>query len=84
MPSDEIAMIVAAQEMQLVHRLLELHEERLDEQLKDQRRVLGRIELLLIEAIRRRRGYPKLRRARPDGRVAFSPHMTERPLPGNG
>jgi hypothetical protein len=58
MPSEEIATIVAARETQLVHRFLELHEERLEEQLMDQRRVLGRIELLLTEAIRERRGRP--------------------------
>ena len=56
MPWEEIATIVAAQEIPLVHRFLELHEERLEEQLMDQRRVLGRIELLLTEAIRAHTG----------------------------
>jgi hypothetical protein len=74
MPSDEIAAIVAAQEMQLVYRLLELHEERLEEQLMDQRRVLGRIELLLTEAIRRRRVAPNSDERRRTKRCVLTAH----------
>jgi hypothetical protein len=47
MPSEEIAMILGTAEPLVVHRYLELHRERLEEQLGEQRRTLGRLEELL-------------------------------------
>jgi hypothetical protein len=47
MPSEEIAMILGTAEPLMVHRYLELHRERLEEQLGEQRRTLGRLEELL-------------------------------------
>jgi hypothetical protein len=47
MPPEEIATILGTAEPLMVHRYLELHWERLEEQLGEQRRTLGRLEELL-------------------------------------
>lgn len=47
MPPQEIATILGTAEPLMVHRYLELHWERLEEQLGEQRRTLGRLEELL-------------------------------------
>jgi hypothetical protein len=47
MPSEEIAAILGADSPELIRRYFELHRERLDERLADQRRPLGRLEQLL-------------------------------------
>jgi DNA-binding transcriptional MerR regulator len=47
MPSEEIDAILGADDPELVRRYFELHRERLDERLADQRRALARLEQLL-------------------------------------
>lgn len=47
MPSDEIATILGAGDPELIRRYFELHRERLEEHLADQRRTLARLERLL-------------------------------------
>ena len=44
MPSDEIRAVLASEDPLLVRRLLELHRERLEDRLADQRRTIARIE----------------------------------------
>ena len=51
MPSHEIAAMVAADQPVVVHRYLELHRERLAEQLAYQLQILARIEGILTRAI---------------------------------
>ena len=46
-PSEEIDAILGADDPELVRRYFELHRERLDERLADQRRALARLEQLL-------------------------------------
>ena len=48
MPSTEIAAILEAESGQSVRQHLELHRERLEEHLADQRRTLARLERLLV------------------------------------
>jgi hypothetical protein len=50
MPSQEIAVVVAADQPILVHRYLELHGERLTERLADQLQILARLEQTLHRA----------------------------------
>jgi DNA-binding transcriptional MerR regulator len=50
MPSREIAAILEADSGQLVRQYLELHRERLEEHLADQRRTLARLDRLLERA----------------------------------
>ncbi|HEX9122032.1 MAG TPA: hypothetical protein VF984_01540 [Actinomycetota bacterium] len=50
MPSAEIRAILGAEGPELVRRYMEIHRERLQERLDDQRRALARIERLLVEA----------------------------------
>jgi hypothetical protein len=47
MPSEEIVAILGADDLELIRRYLELHRERLEEHLADQRRTLPRLERLL-------------------------------------
>ena len=47
MPSEEIFAILGADNPELIRRYLELHRERLEEHLADQRRTLARLERLL-------------------------------------
>ena len=47
MPSEEIATVLGADDPELVRRYFELHQERLEEHLADQRRTLARLERLL-------------------------------------
>lgn len=54
MPGHEIRAILGADDPATVHRLLELHEERLEELLAEQRRTLAALERSLTEAIRQR------------------------------
>lgn len=58
MPYEEIAGILGGGDPKLAHRYLELHRERLAERLMDQRRIVGRIEMLVTEAIRRKTRIP--------------------------
>jgi hypothetical protein len=51
MPWTEIGSIVASEDPELVRRTLELHRERLEERLAEQRAELDRIEPLLLEAM---------------------------------
>jgi hypothetical protein len=47
MPSREIGTMLGADDPELIRRLFELHRERLEESLADQRRTLARLESLL-------------------------------------
>lgn len=55
MPSEEIRAVLTADEPELVRRYLELHRERLEERLADQRRTLAALEQLLAERAAERR-----------------------------
>jgi DNA-binding transcriptional MerR regulator len=48
MPSREIRAVVAAEDPLVVQRLLELHRERLEEWLEEQRRLVANIERSLV------------------------------------
>ena len=52
MPKEEISAILSAHDSVIVHRYLELHQERLDEWVAEQRRVLASLERSLTDAIR--------------------------------
>jgi len=56
MPIEEILAILWADDPELVHRYVELHRERLEERLADQRQALARLERLLAETILERQG----------------------------
>ncbi len=49
MPSEEIVLILEADDPEIVHRYLELHLERLEEHLADHRRTVAMLERLLVE-----------------------------------
>lgn len=49
MPPSEIRTVLTADDPELVRRYLELHGERLEERLADQRRTLAALERLLAE-----------------------------------
>ena len=48
MPAEEVRTIVTTADAELVHRLVELHLERLEEWLIEQRRTLASVEELLV------------------------------------
>ena len=54
MPSEEIRAVLTTDDPQLVHRYLELHRERLEERLADQRRTLAALERVLAESAAQR------------------------------
>jgi hypothetical protein len=54
MPCGEIHAVLTADDPELVRRYLELHLERLEERLSDQRRTLAALEQILGTAARRR------------------------------
>jgi hypothetical protein len=54
MPPDELRVVLATADRELVRRHLELHLERLEEWLITQRRSVAAAERILIEAARRR------------------------------
>jgi hypothetical protein len=58
MPSEEIRAVLTTDDPELVHRYLELHGERLDEWLVDQRRTLTALERVLAESADARRSRP--------------------------
>jgi hypothetical protein len=47
MPPDEIRWVLIAEEPGIVHMILELHRERLDEELAERRRMLAELEVRL-------------------------------------
>jgi hypothetical protein len=51
MPADEIGAVLAADDPEVVRRYLELHRERLEERLAEQRRGLATVERVLAAAI---------------------------------
>ena len=53
MPAAEIGAVLGADDAEQIRRLLELHGERLHEELLDQLRTLARVEQLLTEALDR-------------------------------
>jgi hypothetical protein len=55
MPADEIGAVLAADDPEVVGRYLELHRERLEERLMEQRRTLASVERTLTAAILERR-----------------------------
>ena len=54
MPPDELRVVLATADRELVRRYLELHVERIEESLITQRRSVAAAERILIEAARRR------------------------------
>lgn len=52
MPGEEIRAVLAAHDPETVRRYLELHRERLEERLAEQRRTLADVERFLTEATR--------------------------------
>lgn len=55
MPADEIRAVLAAEDPEVVRRYLELHRERLQERVANQRRTLVSVERSLTAAILERR-----------------------------
>lgn len=51
MPEDEIRWILSADEPSIVHMILELHLERLEEELVERREALGRLERLVLTKV---------------------------------
>jgi hypothetical protein len=49
MPPDEIRWVLTAEDPGIVHMILELHRERLDEELAERRKALGEVEACLAE-----------------------------------
>jgi hypothetical protein len=49
MPKDEIRWVLTANDPAVVHMILELHRERLEEELAERRRALGDLELGLAK-----------------------------------
>jgi hypothetical protein len=47
MPEDEIRWVLTAEDPAVVHMILELHRERLEEELAERQRALGRLEASL-------------------------------------
>jgi Fic family protein len=50
MPPDEIRWILTASDPAFVHMILELHRERLEEELAERRKTLGELEASLISS----------------------------------
>ncbi|HKZ75685.1 MAG TPA: hypothetical protein VJ259_03380 [Actinomycetota bacterium] len=59
MPSEEIRAILEAEDPEIVRRYLELHGERLEEKVAEQRRTLAFLERFLADAIGRRERKPE-------------------------
>jgi hypothetical protein len=51
MPTEEIRAVLSAEDPEIVHRYLELHRERLEERVAEQRRALESVEQILTRAI---------------------------------
>jgi hypothetical protein len=54
MPLDEIRWVLTAEDPGIVHMILELHRERLEEELAERRKALGGLEVCLAERMDRR------------------------------
>ena len=50
MPEDEIRWVLTADDRAVVHMILELHRERLEEELTERRKALGQLEAWLSNA----------------------------------
>ena len=50
MPPDEIRWVLTAEDSPVVHMILELHRERLEEELAERRKALGELEASLISS----------------------------------
>lgn len=74
MPPDEVDAIVAAHHPLIVHRVMELHRERLEERLADQLRTLDRLERILTPAFSR---LPPVPSKRPSSAGTRSLHGSE-------
>jgi hypothetical protein len=48
MPADEIRWVLTAEDPAVVHMILELHRERLEEELAERRKALGELERDLV------------------------------------
>ena len=53
MPLDEIRWVLTADDPAVVHMILELHRERLEEELAERRKALGELEESLISSLSR-------------------------------
>jgi hypothetical protein len=51
MPEDEIRWVLTAEDPAVVHMILELHRERLEEGLAKRRKVLGELEALVTDRV---------------------------------
>ncbi len=67
MPPDEIGWILHADDPAIVHMIVELHIERLEEELTERRRALAELEAVLRSA--RHRATPAVTAADPDVRT---------------
>jgi hypothetical protein len=50
MPEDEIRWVITAEDPSVVHMILELHRERLEDELDERRKALGELETWLIRS----------------------------------
>ena len=60
MPEDEIRWVLTADDRAVVHMILELHRERLEEELTERRKLLGQLEVWLSNAPIARDRLPEL------------------------
>ena len=78
MPPEEIDAILGADDPEVIRRYLELHRERLEERLADQRRTIGR----LIQVITSPRGYRRRSATRRRGGMGLVPLTSEEGIGG--
>jgi hypothetical protein len=55
MPTMDIGRVLMTEDAEIIRRHMELHRERLEERLADERAITERIEMLLVDAIGRRK-----------------------------
>ena len=73
MPLDEVRAVLEAADPAVVHRYLELHRERLEEQIAERHRVLDAVERMLTESLV----------ASDNARTSAGPRESVQPSPGS-
>jgi hypothetical protein len=71
MPPDEIRWVLTAEDLGIVHMILELHRERLDEELAERRKALAELEICLAERMEWRTQPSGVPPARGEGAARF-------------
>ena len=73
MPLGEVRAVLEAADPAVVHRYLELHHERLEEQIAERRRVLDAVERMLVESLV----------ANDNAKISAGPRDPAQPSPGS-